>query len=79
MTDWLDPLNRIAFQRAFKTREPQVQLRDGREFILSYIYQKNEHPKVLVTPKSGLVPMGTFNLNVVTDPLWLESETGYTG
>lgn len=75
-TNWLDPLNRIAFQQAFKSKAEQVTLRDGRVFIISYPPMGT---KIKVEPQHGLVPMGTFDLSVVTDPMWLISETGYTG
>lgn len=68
-THWLDPINRTIFQAAFKAQTPQVTLRDGRTFNLTYFdYQ------VKVRPTRGLVPMGTFSLKTVLDSQWIEEK-----
>jgi hypothetical protein len=72
MADWMGPLNRLVWFRAFKTRAKTVRLADGRTFTLNY----TEKPgKVVIRPKKGFVPCGTFELDRVTHLDWLsESE-----
>ena|SRR5438132_678476 len=71
MTDWLDPLNKLLFQGAFKAGAKKVKLRDGREFHLSY-EDSPDGPVVLVRPMRGFIPMGRFLLDIAMSDLWLQ-------
>lgn len=73
MSDWLSPLNRIRFQRAFKSKAPQVELDNGMNMKIIYLGNK-----VRVKPipndqwPSSFVPCGTWPLKTVTHVAWIE-------
>lgn len=68
-TPWMDPINKIKFFTAFKTKAATVTLRDGRIFTCDYEHTPGQ---VLVKPEKELVPMGYFDLKKCSDPIWLE-------
>lgn len=76
--DWLSPLNRIDWYRAFKARDRIVTLRDGRRFEIDYdhmemIKSTGEKRKLVhVRPADGrLSPRGFFDLKEVTSKQWI--------
>lgn len=73
--DWLNPLDKLKFQSAVKTRAPWVELRNGRRLALDYKYRKGQ---VRFTPiptdeyPDDFIPMGFIRIEVVTDESWLD-------
>ena len=67
--DWMSPLNKIIWHRAFKARKTQVRLRDGRRFSIDY----DQIPgKAWVTIVGGPThPCGWFDLARVTHDQFL--------
>lgn len=76
--DWLDPLNKLLFQQAFKHKQATVKDRDGRVFDLTYGKYKpavtEEFETVHVKIRDSIVPRGTFKLKEVTRLEWLAGE-----
>ena len=76
--DWLDPLNKLIFQQAFKHKQTSVKDRDGRTFDLTYGKFKppvtEEFETVTVKLRNAVVPRGTFKLKEVTRIEWLAGE-----
>lgn len=67
---WMSPLNRIRWIRAFRERKRSCQIRDGRKFTIRYIkWRKRDY--ALVQPVRGYVPMGIYDLERVTDKIWV--------
>ena len=76
---WMSPLNKIIWMKAFKTRQTHVTIRDGRKFVIDY-----DRPKLkarnwcFVNPDpeytGEFVPCGEFDLDKVTDPLWVSED-----
>jgi len=75
--DWMSPLNRIVWLRAFRTKKKVVQLRDGRKFSVDY----NQIPgKAWVCIMGGPThPCGWFDLYRVTDELFLTEQANSKG
>jgi len=73
--DWLNPMNKILWIKAFRSKSPTVTLRDGRKFTIKYA-RRNNIDIVEVRPVDGLVPMGFFELKKVTDNSWLSDGNG---
>jgi hypothetical protein len=73
--DWLSPMNRLLWQKAFKSKVATVTLRDGRKFNLDY-EKKNGFVSVTLADKSSYVPRGTFDLKKVTHSSWLSETNG---
>jgi len=80
--DWMSPLNRVIWLKAFRARQTEVTIRDGRKFKLNYDVRPLELPAsgetrklVHITPADGqFVPSGYFNLKEVTDPSWVKED-----
>lgn len=68
--DWLSPMNKLIWIKAFKAKAKSVTLRDGRKFKIEY-KQRNETDIVVVNPVKGRIPMGSFELKSVTESTWL--------
>ena len=67
--DWLSPMNRMVWMKAFKAKETTVTLRDGRKFIIDYDKRPGQ---IFVKPASGTyVPRGYFDEKKVTNHLWV--------
>lgn len=74
MEDWLSPLNRVKFQRAFRNKAAQVVLRDGRKFVLKYTKKRfyGERVEVVfISPEYEFVPCGYFRMEKVLEKDWL--------
>jgi hypothetical protein len=75
--NWLSPMNRIRWIRAFRTRAMRVTLRDGRRFSIRYTSQNigvsGESVKVaVVSPADGsFFPSGNFRLSKVVNRDWV--------
>lgn len=70
--NWLNPMNKIRFQAAFRKKAPQVTLLNGQKFSLDYTDTKvSVHPIPTPDYPSQFIPMGTFDLKKVRDALWL--------
>lgn len=69
--DWLSPMNRIIWIKAFRAKDTEVTLRDGRKFIMDY----GKKPGVVfVKAKDERVPRGSFELEKVTHNSWLTEQ-----
>ena len=80
--DWMSPLNKVIWMRAFRKKQTEVTLRDGRKFEINY----NVRPLVFastgekfdlvhVQPADGtFAPCGYFRLKEVTDPRWVSRD-----
>jgi hypothetical protein len=72
---WLSPMNRALLRRAFRKRQKQVKLRDGRKFKIKYekqhIYSNGKAERVFVSPERGFAPCGWFRYSKITDELWI--------
>ena len=75
--DWLSPMNKLIWMKAFKARSNHATLRDGRKFKIKYKH-RNKTEIAQVSPVQGLVPMGSFELRSVTDSSWLDDESRRT-
>jgi hypothetical protein len=64
--DWLSPMNKILWIKAFRERKKEVTIRDGRKFKIKYIGEK-----VRVSPVRGFSPLAWFPLEKVTNSAWL--------
>lgn len=73
--DWLSPMNKLIWIKAFKAKQTQVTVRDGRKFTIQY-KKRNNVDIVFIRPVVGSVPMGFFELRKVTEPSWLEENPG---
>lgn len=79
--EWLNPLNRMIWQRAFRAKETSMTLRNGQKFNIKYDY-KGRTGKVWVqidrasAPQGfdSFTPCGWFDYNEVVDPNWIRSE-----
>lgn len=73
-SEWLDPLTKLEFFKAFRAKATQLTTKDGRRYKLDY---EKEKGKVHVTPiaspqhPSPFVPRGLFDLKVVTHDDWI--------
>lgn len=74
--DWLSPMNKLIWMKAFKAKRTEVTVRDGRKFTIQY-KKRNNVDIVHIRPVVGLVPMGYFELWKVTSSSWLEDMGGY--
>lgn len=80
--DWMSPLNKVIWMRAFRKKETEVTLRDGRKFEINYDVRPLVYPTtgetfelVHVQPSDGkFAPSGYFRLKVVTDPDWVKED-----
>ena len=78
--DWMTPLNKIIWMRAFKAKATEVTLRDGRKFIINYdveplLLKTTGEKRVLchVKPADGsLAPRGYIDLKEATHNEWLK-------
>ena len=68
--DWMSPLNKIIWLKAFRAKQTEVTIRDGRRFRLDY----DRIPgKVWVSfDGAAFHPCGWFDLKKVTNQLWLQ-------
>jgi len=79
--EWLNPLNRMVWQKAFKSKQTKMTLRNGQKFSIEYDCNGREG-KVWVQivkgyEKSGFdpfTPCGWFDYEEVTDPQWVKGE-----
>jgi hypothetical protein len=70
LDNWMNPLNRIVWFKAFKAKQQEVQISDGRQFRVDYSRQPG---KIWIEPiGSSLVPCGWFDAKRVSDKTWLE-------
>ncbi len=69
--EWLNPLNRLIWQQAFKDNKPTVTLRDGTEFKISYDH-KGRTGWVWVKPVKGFAPCGWFEYREVLAYSWVK-------
>jgi hypothetical protein len=79
---WLSPTNKAIWMKAFKNREKEVTIRDGRVFFISYETRSifGEDKEVAkVWPKVGFAPIGFFRLEKAIDKLWLTEAEKATG
>jgi hypothetical protein len=67
--NWMSPLNRIIWLNAFKARQTNVIVRDGRRFTLDYT-QRSGHVWVSIEPPDHH-PCGWFDLENMVDELFL--------
>jgi len=80
--EWLNPLNRLIWQRAFKAKEPTMTLRNGQKFSITYDCNgrmgKAWVQIVKGYEKSGFdpfTPCGWFDYKEVTDPQWVKGDS----
>lgn len=78
MTDtvenWMSPLNKLIWIKAFRKKQTSVTLRDGRRFELDFERTPGKvliYPAVTATGHDTIVPRGWFDLDRVTDDQWL--------
>lgn len=85
MADWLQPLNKLKLQKAFRAKAPQVALKveGGEQVFTCEYYTDDTEPyghrrKVLVSPRkpaperfSEFVPMGRFDISNALHSEWL--------
>lgn len=81
--DWLDPINRIIWQKAFKAQAATMTLRDGRVFTIDYrrvkvtsldVRKSGVKLKAWVFPKHGeCAPCGWFPVDDVIDITWIQN------
>jgi hypothetical protein len=80
--NWLDPLNKMIWQRAFKARAKDMTLRDGRVFKIRYEPGKDREGKPVTmawVQVDGWVtngPCGWFVVEKVLDPTWVRDVSG---
>lgn len=80
-SEWLDPLNRMIWQRAFRLKLTETTLRDGRKFTIKYVDGKDREGKPIVkawirpVAGQGFAPCGWFVVKDCLDPLWLKETT----
>lgn len=80
--DWMSPLNKVIWMKAFRKREKEVTLRDGRRFEINYDVRPlvfpttgETFPLVHVQPSDGkFAPCGYLRLDEVTDPSWVSKD-----
>jgi len=78
--DWLNPLNRIIWQTAFKAKATQMTLRDGRKFNLTYedrsgilkVWVQIDRNSAYVG-HSAFLPCGWFDYDTVVSKEWITS------
>jgi hypothetical protein len=76
--EWLNPLNRMIWQRAFKAKSPTMTLRNGQKFSISYD-DHGRKGKVWVAIIPGhqkpdfdpFTPCGWFDYEEVVHPTWV--------
>lgn len=73
--DWLNPMNKLIWIKAFRAKQTTVAIRDGRKFTVRYFDRKGV-PTIHVKPVDGFVPMGYFEYKKVTHNSWL-SDNGH--
>lgn len=78
--DWLSPMNKLIWIRAFKNKEREVTLRDGRQFKISYSMESffSAEPAqeyAWVECKKEGAPRGWFRMSKVTSSEWVNEET----
>lgn len=66
-----DPLNRILWQQAIKARLPEVRLRNGMVFVLTYDNPKWPDQVWFTIKGESYAPCGWLNINKVLDGSWL--------
>ena len=70
--DWLSPMNKMIWMKAFKAKETKVVLRDGRKFTVDY----NKRPgEIYVKSNHGYVPSGYFDEKKVMHTQWILETT----
>jgi hypothetical protein len=68
---WMNPLNKVIWRKAFKKRQKEVQLNDGRMFRCNYSLRPG---LVWIEPIGGeKVPCGWINLKRAEENEWLDS------
>jgi hypothetical protein len=72
-SNWMNPLNKLIWIKAFKDKQELVKLPGGMQFKCDYRLKPG---LVWVKPSDGrtLVPCGWFDLNIVTKESWIESD-----
>ena len=70
--EWLNPLNRIIWQTAFRAKAKSMTLRNGDKFNLTYEEQSGTL-KVWVQSATYFVPAGWFDYNMVISKEWVTS------
>jgi hypothetical protein len=75
--DWLSPLNRIIWLRAFRARQTLVTLRDGRKFTVDY--DRIPGKAWVDIASSEVNPCGWFDMERVTDDLFLSEQDNPRG
>jgi hypothetical protein len=81
----MSPLNRIIWMQAFRKKQTEVTIRDGRVFDVDYEKGKglgfDGHDLALVTPsqtkkqrEQQFVPCGWFDMTRCTDDLWVKED-----
>lgn len=72
--NWLNPLNKLKLQAAFRKKAPQVTLRSGQKLSLDYTEKDKVklHPIPTVAYPDPYVPMGVMDLRTVLDNAWLD-------
>jgi hypothetical protein len=77
--NWTDPLNRLIWQQAFKTRAKSMTLRDGKKYTIEYESginldgEKVTKAWVQIDGWVGNGPCGWFTVEKVLSPEWVRS------
>jgi hypothetical protein len=69
--NWMSPLNKVIFYRAFREKRAEVQINDGRTFSINY----EQRPGYAWVEHIGKekIPCGWYDLKVVTNKSWIGS------
>jgi hypothetical protein len=70
--EWLNPLNRMIWQRTIKARKTEMTLRNGKKFKLDY-KTGAKRGEVWVSPEKGFAPAGWFVIDKVLANDWVTS------
>jgi hypothetical protein len=67
--NWMSPLNKVIFYRAFREKRTEVQINDGRRFKVNY----DQRPGYAWVEHIGKekIPCGWYDLKEVTNKAWL--------
>jgi hypothetical protein len=75
--NWLSPLNKMIWVKAFQNRATEMTIRDGRKFTIKYSTQRlYGEPADMAWVRSEQFdgPCGWFPVKKVLDPIWLTVE-----
>lgn len=75
--NWTNPLDRLTWQKTFRTRATRMTLRDGKEYIIEYRpgvdRDGQKVTKAWVKIADGIAPCGWFTVEKVLSKGWVSS------